>query len=141
MKTEYKIFTGVAAFLFAAATVYGIWTHGVSGDVEWIGMIALILSGLLCLMCGGFFWFVARRIDLRPEDREDGEIAEGAGEIGFFSPGSYWPFAIALSAAIAGLGLVFWMWWLIAVGMILVIVAASGMLFEYYSGTRHTAEH
>ena len=141
MKTEYKIFLGVAAFLFGAAIVYGFWTKGQTGHLEWIGTVALILSGLLCSMCGGFFWFVARRIDLRPEDREDGEIFEGAGEIGFFSPGSYWPFGIALSAATAGLGLVFWMWWLIAVGMILVIFAACGMLFEYYSGTRHTAEH
>ena len=141
MKTEYKIFAGVAVFLFAAAALYGAWTHGETGQLEWIGFVALILSGLLCSMCGGFFWFVARRIDLRPEDREDGEIAEGAGEIGFFSPGSYWPFGIALSASIAGLGLVFWMWWLIALGLILVIVTSCGMLFEYYSGTRHTAEH
>ena len=141
MKTEYKIFGGVAAFLFAAATVYALYTKGASGGVEWVGTVALILSGLLCSMCGGFFWFVARRIDLRPEDREDGEIAEGAGEIGFFSPGSYWPFGLALAAAIAGLGLVFWMWWLIALGLIMVIFGACGLLFEYYSGTRHTAEH
>jgi hypothetical protein len=141
VKTEYKIFVGVAAFLFAAATLYGFWTNGESGEPEWIGVVALILSGLLCSMCGGFFWFVSRRIDLRPEDREDGEIAEGAGEIGFFSPGSYWPFGIALSATLAGLGLVFWMWWLIALGLILVVVAASSMIFEYYTGTRHTAEH
>jgi hypothetical protein len=141
VKTEYKIFAGVAAFLFGAAIVYSTWTHGQSGRVEWVGTVALILSGLLCSMCGGFFWFVSRRIDPRPEDREDGEIAEGAGEIGFFSPGSYWPFGIALAASVAGLGLVFWMWWLIAVGMIMVIFTACGMLFEYYSGTRHTAEH
>ena len=141
MKTEYKIFVGVAGFLFAAATVYGIWTHQASGGVEWIGTVALILSGLLCSMCGGFFWFVARRIDLRPEDRPDGEIAEGAGEIGFFSPGSYWPFGLALAAATAGMGLVFWMWWLIALGLLMVIFAACGLLFEYYTGTRRTAEH
>nr|WP_221376199.1 cytochrome c oxidase subunit 4 [Actinoplanes polyasparticus] len=141
MRTEYKIFAGVAVFLFGAAVVYGIYTHEALGQLEWIGTIALILSGLLCSMCGGFFWFVARRIDLRPEDREDGEIAEGAGEIGFFSPGSYWPFGIALSATIAGLGLVFWMWWLVAFGMILVVVASSAMIFEYYTGTRHPAEH
>jgi hypothetical protein len=141
VKTEYKIFGGVAGFLFAAATLYGFWTKGETGQMEWIGVVALVLSGLLCTMCGTFFWFVSRRIDLRPEDREDGEIAEGAGEIGFFSPGSYWPFGIALSASIAGLGLVFWMWWLIALGLILVIFSASAMLFEYYSGTRHTAEH
>jgi Cytochrome c oxidase subunit IV len=141
MKTEYKIFAGVAGFLFAAAIVYGIWTHGQTGYLEWIGTVALVLSGLLCSMCGGFFWFVSRRIDLRPEDRSDADIAEAAGEVGFFSPGSYWPFGLALAAAIAGLGLVFLMWWLIAVGLIMVILAACGLLFEYYSGTRHTAEH
>jgi hypothetical protein len=141
VKTEYKIFTGVAAFLFTAAIVYATWTNGHSGQVEWVGSVALVLSGLLCSMCGGFFWFVARRIDLRPEDREDAEIAEGAGEIGFFSPGSYWPFGIALAAAIAGLGLVFVQWWLIGVGLLMVVFGACGLLFEYYSGTRHTAEH
>jgi hypothetical protein len=141
VKTEYKIFLGVAGFLFGTAVLYGAWTHGEAGNVEWIGLIALILSGLLCSMCGGFFWFVARRIDLRPEDRPDGEIAEGAGEIGFFSPGSYWPFGLALAAAIAGLGLVFWMWWLIALGLVMVVFGACGLLFEYYSGTRRMVEH
>ncbi len=141
MKTEYKIFAGVAAFLFAAAVVYGVWTNGQTGSTEWVGTVALILSGLLCSMCGGFFWFVARRIDPRPEDRADAEIAEGAGEIGFFSPGSYWPFGLALSAAITGIGLVFWMWWLVALGLIMVIFGACGLLFEYYSGTRQPAEH
>ena len=138
MKTEYKIFAGVAVFLFGAAAVYGVWTRGVSptGDVEWIGFVALILSGLLCAMCGGFFWFVARRIDLRPEDREDGEIAEGAGEIGFFSPGSYWPFGLALSAVTAGAGLVYQQWWLVAAGLIAVLVTTGGLLFEYYTGAR-----
>jgi hypothetical protein len=141
VKTEYKIFAGVAAFLYTVAILYAFWTRGQTGHLEWIGTVALILSGLLCSMCGGFFWFVSRRIDLRPEDREDGEIIEGAGEIGFFSPGSYWPFGIALAASVAGIGLAFWMWWLIAAGLIMVIFSACGMLFEYYSGTRHTAEH
>jgi hypothetical protein len=141
VKTEYKIFGGVAAFLFSTAIVYGLWTRGQTGHLEWIGTVALVLSGLLCSMCGGFFWFVSRRIDPRPEDRLDGEMADGAGEIGFFSPGSYWPFGLALAAAVAGLGLVFLMWWLIALGLIMVVFAACGLLFEYYSGTRHTVEH
>jgi drug/metabolite transporter (DMT)-like permease len=141
VRTEYKIFAGVAAFLFGVAIVYASYTYGEVGRVEWIGTVALLLSGLLCSMCGGFFWFVARRIDLRPEDRTDAEIVEGAGEIGFFSPGSYWPFGIALAAAIAGLGLVFWQWWLILLGLVMVIISASAMIFEYYTGTRHTAEH
>ena len=141
MKTEYKIFLGVSLFLFVTAAVYGVWTNGASGGVEWIGTVALILSGLLCAMCGGFFWFVARRIDLRPEDRPDGEISEGAGEIGFFSPGSYWPFGLAASAAIAALGLVYWAWWLLLLGLVAVVFATCGLLFEYYSGTRRMADH
>ncbi|MBW6436799.1 cytochrome c oxidase subunit 4 [Actinoplanes hulinensis] len=151
MRTEYKIFAAVAVFLFGAAAVYGLYTlntgnasgtaDGYEGGTEWVGVVALILSGLLCTMCAGFFWFVARRIDLRPEDREDGEIAEGAGEVGFFSPGSYWPFGIALAAAVAGIGLVFWMWWLLAFGLVCVILTSCGLLFEYYSGTRHPEAH
>ncbi|MDP9791850.1 membrane protein implicated in regulation of membrane protease activity [Catenuloplanes nepalensis] len=142
MKAEYRMFGGVAIFLFAAAALYGFWTQGDSdvGQLEWVGTVALILSGLLCSMCAGFFWFVSRRIDPRPEDRADAEIAEGAGEVGFFSPGSYWPFGLALSCALTALGLVFFMWWLIGIGLIAVIFSACGLLFEYYSGTRRPVE-
>ncbi|MEU5940312.1 cytochrome c oxidase subunit 4 [Micromonospora sp. NPDC047548] len=141
MKTEWRIFLVIAVFLGGTAVLYGAWTYGDGGRVEWVGTVALLLSFLLCSMCGGFFWFVSRRIDLRPEDRQDGEIADGAGEIGFFSPGSYWPFGLALAAAAAGLGLAYWQFWLIGLGLITVIFAACGLLFEYYTGTRRTAEH
>ncbi|MGN9775554.1 cytochrome c oxidase subunit 4 [Micromonospora sp. H33] len=142
MKTEWRIFLVIAGFLLFATFLYGGWTAAAdSGRVEWVGTVGLLLSFLLCAMCGGFFWFVSRRIDLRPEDRPDAEIFEGAGEVGFFSPGSYWPFGLALSASIAGLGLVFWQFWLLGVGIVAVVFAACGLLFEYYSGTRRTAEH
>ncbi len=136
MRTEYKIFGLVALFLWVVAGIYAGWSKAYLGHLDWVGTIALILSGLLLFMCATYFWFVARRIDLRPEDRAESEIADGAGEIGFFSPGSYWPFGLALSAAIAGLGIVFWMNWLLALGLIAVLVAAGGLIFEYYTGTR-----
>jgi hypothetical protein len=147
MKTEWKLFGIISVFLFGACVVYAWLTAEADRSinpferVDWVGTLGLLLSGLLCLMLGGYFWFVSRRIDLRPEDRPDAEISEGAGEIGFFSPGSYWPFTIALSAAIAALGLAYMLWWLVALGMIAVTLAAAGMLFEYYSGTRRAAEH
>jgi Cytochrome c oxidase subunit IV len=141
MKTEWRIFSIVAAFLLLACFVYAGWTWGETGRIEWIGSVALLLSFLLCAMCGGFFWFISRRIDPRPEDRPDAEIADAAGEVGFFSPGSYWPFGLGLAAMIAGFGLAFWLWWLLAAGLVAVIGAACGMLFEYYTGTRRTAEH
>jgi len=141
MKSEWRLFGVVSLFLLLVGVTYGAWTYGQDGRVEWIGTVALALSFLLTAMCGGFFWFVSRRIEPRPEDRPDGEIADGAGEIGFFSPGSYWPIGLAGAATVAGLGLVFWQWWLIAAGMIAVVFGACGLLFEYYSGTRRTAEH
>ena len=147
MKTEYRVFTGLALFLLTAATVYGTWTGmGWAGapthrGIEPIGLVALTLSGLLCLMCGGYFWFVSRRIDPRPEDRLDGEIVEGVGDMGFFSPGSYWPFGVALAAFIAATGIALGVAWLAAVGIVAVLVSASGLLFEYYTGARHDAEH
>ena len=137
MKTEYKIFGAVTAFLFGACAVYWWWTWlRLPGQPEWVGVIALALSGLLTLMCGGYFWFVARRIDLRPEDRDDAEIADGAGEVGFFSPGSYYPFGVALACLMTGIGLVYLFWWLIAAGIIAILIATAGLLFEYYTGAR-----
>jgi cytochrome c oxidase subunit IV len=141
VRSESRIFGLVAGFLVAACVVYAWWTDYELNHVDWIGSVALALAALLCLMCGGFFWFVSRRIDPRPEDRPDAEISDGAGEVGFFSPGSYWPFGLALAAAVAGIGLVVWQWWLAAAGLIAVIVATCGLLFEYYTGTRRPAEH
>jgi hypothetical protein len=138
MRTEYKIFLLVTGFLFAACGVYWWWTwyDSPTHTVEWIGVVALALSGLLCGMCGGYFWFVARRIDPRPEDRDDAEIIDGAGEIGFFSPGSYYPFGLGLATLITGIGIVYLAWWLIALGVFAILAGAAGLLFEYYTGAR-----
>ncbi|GAA4214906.1 cytochrome c oxidase subunit 4 [Actinocatenispora rupis] len=141
MKTESRIFNLVAVFLAIAAVVYGWWTHASTGHVEVIGVVALILSMLLLFMCGFYFAFIARRMEPRPEDREDAEIAEGAGEIGFFSPGSYWPFGLALAAAVAGIGVVFWQVWLLIAGLVAVVLAVCGFVFEYYTGTRRVHGH
>jgi hypothetical protein len=141
MKSEWRIFGVVAFFLLLLSGIYAGWTQAQTERVEIVGVVALLLSSGLLAMCGGFFWFVSRRIDPRPEDRPDGEIADGAGEVGFFSPGSYWPFGLALTATFTGLGLVFWKPWMIIAGLIAVTFAASGLLFEYYTGTRRAAEH
>jgi hypothetical protein len=143
VKSEFKLFGLLAIFLFVMAAIYGWWTWAESSPhrMEWIGVVALILSGLLCTMCGGYFWFVSRRIDLRPEDRSDSEIAEGAGDIGFFSPGSYWPFGIAVMVLLAALGLVYSQWWLVGTGLGGVMLSTGGLLFEYYTGSRRSFEH
>ena len=133
MRVEARLFGLLCGLLFAFAAVYGFWTWGDSGQVEVVGTTALILSGGLLLLIGSYFAFVARRIDPRPEDRSDADIEEGAGELGFFSPGSYWPVTLAASASIAGFGLVFVEWWMVALGVILVLFSVGGLLFEYYT--------
>lgn len=132
MRNEARIFNGIALFLFATAAVYGVWTAN-GTRIDWVGLTALVLSGGLCGLCGMYFQFVARRIEPRPEDRADAEISDGAGDLGFFSPGSYWPLGLAAAAAVAALGLVFWFIWLIILGLVAVLLATGGLLFEYYT--------
>jgi cytochrome c oxidase subunit IV len=136
MKVEARLFLTVAVFCWVAALAYGLWSNAQQGHVEVVGVAALILSGGLLGIPGSFFLFVSRRIDPRPEDRSDAEIAEAAGDFGFFSPGSYWPFTVASAAAIVGLGLGISQWWLVAVGTAFLMFAIGGLLFEYYAGNR-----
>ncbi|RBY82573.1 cytochrome c oxidase subunit 4 [Geodermatophilus sp. TF02-6] len=128
MKVEALIFNVVSGACILAAIVYGTWAR------EPIGTTALVLSGGLTGLIGGFFWFVSRRIDPRPEDRKDADIADGAGELGFFSPSSYWPFAVALSAALMGLALAFFYTWMIILAAAALLITIGGLLFEYYVG-------
>jgi hypothetical protein len=132
VKVESLIFSVIGVFCVIAAVVYGVWAQ------EPIGTTALILSAGLTLLIGGFFWFVSRRIDARPEDRKDAEIAEGAGELGFFSPGSYWPLGVAASAGLMGLALAFFYFWMIVIALICLLVSVGGLLFEYYVGQNAT---
>jgi hypothetical protein len=132
VKVESIIFNIIAIFCVGAAVVYGVWAK------EPIGTTALALSAGLTGMIGAFFWFVSRRIDARPEDRKDAVMADGAGELGFFSPASYWPFTVAVCVALTALGLAFWYSWLILIGAAFVLVSVGGLLFEYYVGQNAT---
>ncbi|ASR34911.1 cytochrome C oxidase subunit IV [Prauserella marina] len=138
MKVEARIFDIVTVFGFLVAIVYAVMTGTMTRDgVEPIGTVALILTGSLAFLVGSYFRFVARRIETRPEDNEEAEISDGAGELGFFSPGSYWPVALAAGAAAAGLGLAFFQIWLIVLSGIAVLIAIGGLVFEYHTGPSH----
>ncbi|MFD1148342.1 cytochrome c oxidase subunit 4 [Saccharothrix hoggarensis] len=137
MKVEARIFDLVMAFSFLMAVVYGYWTWADTGFVEPTGTVALALTGGLALIVGTYFRFVARRIEVRPEDNADAEVSDGAGELGFFSPGSYWPIGLAAAAATAGVALAFWHVWLLVIAVVLVLIAVGGLLFEYHTGPNH----
>jgi hypothetical protein len=128
VKVESLIFGIIAFFCVAAAVVYGFWAK------EPIGTTALVLSAGLTGLIGGFFWFVSRRIDARPEDRKDAEIADGAGELGFFPPYSWWPLWCAAALAVIVYAVAMAAWWLVVIGFGLGGLALSGFVFEYYRG-------
>ena len=133
MKVEARIFDIVTVFAFVVAAVYAVMTHYMSGyGTEPVGTVALILTGGLALLAGSYLRFVSRRIEARPEDREDAEVSDGAGELGFFSPGSYWPIALAASAATAGLALAFFYVWLLLIAAVMLLIAIGGLVFEYH---------
>ena len=102
-------------------------------------MVAIGLTGGLALIVGSFLWFSARRLEqARPEDNRDAEVSDGAGDLGFFSPGSYWPICIAGSAAVFAIATAFLLVWLMVITAVFLVMAICGLLFEYH---RAPADH
>jgi fatty acid desaturase len=134
MRVETWIFLGLTAFFAIAAVVYLI----LIGTEEVAGATALFLTAGLTLITGTFLQFSSRRLEgARPEDDDDAEVADGAGDYGFFSPGSYWPFAMASSAALTAIATAFWLVWLLVIGVVFLMVAICGLLFEYHRRPAH----
>jgi len=129
MKVEGLIFALFAAFSWLVAIVYGVLAN------EWIGATALALAGGMGFMVAFYALFTGRRIDERPEDDLNAEPSDGAGELGFFSPHSWWPLPLAASAAMIFAGVAFG-WWIVAMGTIFLGMSLYGFVFEYYRGQR-----
>lgn len=130
MKIESRLFTFMFPFFIVVGLVYGFMTNW----TEWVGMLAIPVTGLMTLMIGYYFKGLAKQIDeTRPEDRLNGEIHEGSGEQGLFSPWSWWPLFLGLSAAGAFLGLAIG-WWVFFIAAGVGVVAVMGWVFEYSRG-------
>ena len=126
MKVESRIFEICTVFFFLCAIVYGILSK------EAVGIVCLTLTGGLSLIIGTYFRFVSRRLETRPEDNPDAEIADGAGDMGFFSPGSYWPIGLAAAATLTAVSVAYWLPWLLVIAVVLLLFMVGGLLFEYH---------
>lgn len=127
MKAETWIFVICTCFFVLVAPAYWFVTEDPTGTS------ALVMTALLTLLVSFYLGFHARKMEPRPEDRKDGEIADGAGELGFFPPYSWWPLWCALTLSTIVLGVVIG-WWLFIIGSALGSVALTGLIFEYYRG-------
>jgi Cytochrome c oxidase subunit IV len=125
MKASWILFAGLALFYTLMSSIY--WTIG--GDPA--GIACLILSAGLAYLVAFYVWFTQKRIgNILPEDSLTAEIADGAGELGFYSPHSWWPLPLAASAIIVGLGLIIG-WWLVAIGIGALVISIVGFVTEY----------
>jgi Cytochrome c oxidase subunit IV len=128
VKTEAWIFAITTAFFVVVSPAYWL----ISGD--WTGTSALVMTTLLAAMVTLYLGFHASKMEPRPEDRKDAEIADGAGELGFFPPYSWWPLWCAASLGVIVYGVAIGAWWLVIIGFGLGAVALAGWVFEYYRG-------
>ena len=134
MKVEAWLFGITTVFLVLVTPAYWFITDAGSSGADWTGTSALVMTTLLASMVTLYLGFHANRMDARPEDRKEGEIAEGAGELGFFPPFSWWPMWCALCLSTIVLAVAMKAWWLLVIGVFLGALALSGWIFEYYRG-------
>ena len=125
MKASWKLFGGSSVFYVIMTVIY--WQVG----GEEVGIAGMLLSACLAGMVGFYVWFTQKRIGVTlPEDNLTAEIADGAGELGFYSPHSWWTLPVAVSACVFALGLIIG-WWLSLIGLGALVISIIGMVTEY----------
>jgi hypothetical protein len=127
MKVEGSLFIGCALFFGVVDVVYWYTSKDPTGTT------ALALAVGLAFLTGFYVLFTGRRLPRRAEDDPRGEISQGTGELGFFSPHSWWPLFVGLAAATAAIGAAIG-WWLFLIGLLALLLTTIGLVFEYYRG-------
>ncbi|OEJ27228.1 cytochrome C oxidase subunit IV [Streptomyces agglomeratus] len=127
MKIQGKMFIWLSIFILAMAIVYGVWSK------EPAGTTALFLAFGLSIMIGYYLAFTAKRVDAMAQDNKEADVADEAGDVGFFSPHSWQPLSLALGGAFAFLGVAMG-WWLVFFSVPLLLIGLFGWVFEYYRG-------
>ncbi len=128
MRAEAWIFAICTSFFLLVAPAYWFITY------DWTGTSALTMTFLLSLLVTFYLGFHASKMEARPEDRQDAEIADGAGELGFFPPYSWWPMWCGLALASAVFGIAMAAWWMFIMGIGIGVLALCGWIYEYYRG-------
>ncbi|MFC7216760.1 cytochrome c oxidase subunit 4 [Streptomyces polyrhachis] len=127
MKIQGHMFNWLAGFILLVAVVYGVWSK------EPAGTTALFMAFALALMIGYYLVFTARRVDTGAQDNKAADVADDAGELGFFSPHSWQPLALGFGGALAFLGIAIG-WWLVFFALPFILLGVFGWVFEYYRG-------
>jgi hypothetical protein len=134
MKTNIAVLWVLAVYFIVLTAVYTVWAVIDTGVVEWIGSIAIGLSGVLAMFIAFFLQVqLKNQGGVLPEDRLDADVDDGDPEIGFYSPWSWWPVMLAAGAGVAMLGFSVGIW-VAFYAIPLVLVSLIGWTYEYYRG-------
>ena len=125
MKVNWRLFAFLAFFYVIMSVIY----YYVGGEA--VGITGMLLAACLAGMVAFYIWFTQKRIGIAiPSDNDEAEIADDAGELGFYSPHSWWPLPVAVSAVAMSLGLIIG-WWLTLIALGSLIISIIGMVTEY----------
>ncbi|HEY4461199.1 MAG TPA: cytochrome c oxidase subunit 4, partial [Streptosporangiaceae bacterium] len=95
--------------------------------------VALAFAVGLAFLAGFYVLLTGRRVGLQAQEDLDAEVEDGTGEMGFFSPHSWWPLFVGFSCAVAAAGFAIG-WWLFLIGSLMIMFTMIGFVFEYYRG-------
>jgi hypothetical protein len=129
VKVETRLFAILCVFFAVVTVVYAAWTQ----LKEPVGVVALVLTMLMTGLVTWYLHITGKHYQDRPDDNPRGEIADAEGDYGFFTPHSWWPLWLGLSAAICFAGLAVG-WWLFMIGVVIGPIALIGWTFEHYKG-------
>ncbi|MDV9189367.1 cytochrome c oxidase subunit 4 [Streptomyces sp. SR27] len=127
MKIQGKMFIWLSVFILAMAVLYGVWSK------EPVGTTALFLAFGLSIMIGYYLAFTAKRVDAMAQDDKEADVADEAGEVGFFAPHSWQPLSLAIGGALAFLAIAMG-WWLLYFSFPMILIGLFGWVFEFYRG-------
>ena len=131
MKSNVVIFGILTAYFVIVGGAYIAWNLITHGYLEWVGAVAILLSGGLTAFIAVYLWLVQKKQGgVLVEDIDDGDP-----ELGEFSPWSWWPIVLAFALALFILGLcIGFNFWLTFLSAPIVLVAVVGWVYEYYRG-------
>lgn len=113
MRDEAWLFVALTIFFVVMAIFYGVWTAQADHNgIEPVGTTGLTLLAGLNGMAGYYLWKLSTEIDERPEDVLLAEVEDYAGDYNRFSPWSWTPLLLGVSATLLFLGPALHQWWI-----------------------------
>jgi hypothetical protein len=128
LRAEFLLFAFLTVFFLIVGTAYLV-----VAEAEPVGTTAFYMVAGLAGIIAGYLWVLSRRISVRPEDDPLGEIAVRTGEIGVFSPHSWWPLVLGAASALLFLGVAIG-FWITGIGVAIGLIGLVGLVFEFSRG-------